>query len=241
MRKTIIIMSLLLLVYVFPVFCSSENKPNVTMSFKVYKDYDTQAAWNFQIFFSGYEEGVSVNDVIPNVPSSSNSYTITSYQSFTDINVNSNLSHPQLGFGLWIKNLFNFSIRFTFSKMKMSGTNYTGGYDVRIYKPKYFNNGSRPQYSDTLSDLEELEDWSDVHVTSDGVSCAVDFHDRKYSYNGTDYPRTMASGATFQKEDPQYDNGREGWLYPIAFSFSGYTYEESGNYSATIKVEVISN
>ena len=238
MRKAIIATLILLLVFVSSVFCDV-----TTLNFMFHRDIGGSNV-DFKMSFTGYYTGQSADKMYSSYAKRSNS---TSELSFGD----SNLSTPVLGFAVWIKNTFNFSLKFSFSRMQMvkNAVTYYGNYAAKVYQPIFFNtNDDKKTYSESCSNLNESSDDNHGVVTvlatsPDGGSITVNFNDRKCTTTG-DNPITTKTwpynGSAFNDGDPGYDKGREGWLYPIAFNFM-LGYPEKGTYSATIKVEVISN
>ena len=235
MKKALIAITLLLLVFMSSVFCDDPPAlDSVTIGFKVYKYSETQDAYDLQLYFTDYS-GSNAHEV---VKQASKSQTVIS--DYTSLR----LDAPLLGFAIWTKNVYNFGLRFKFTMMVNGTKTAYGGYSVRIYKPLFFN--TNKSISDSLSNLNQFDEskgLSAISVNSrSGVSCLVDFNDRSYTSNNITYQPGSDKGATFHQADTSFfDNGREGWLYPIAFSFSGYRYTELGDYTATITVEVISN
>ena len=239
---------ILLAILVLVLFVSTAYAENggVTLGFLVRKEYETQQSWNIEVFFTPYEENQRADRVV----------LLTERHAYTEseISFDEDLGTPQLGFAVWTKNFYNLGLRFKFSLMVNTEDNdVVGGYRVRIYKPKYYNvNNDRAAKSTYLTDLETLTGWDDLVVNTNTVdskmtvSCLVDFNDRNYTdpENGSFVKTGPFTGPTFKnitgEKGVYFDNGREGWLYPIAFNFSGFDYAE-GDYSATITVEVISN
>lgn len=231
-KKALIITVLLLLIVLSSAFCE------VSIGFKIHREGTHK--WMFESKFTLYDTSKTANDIYAN------------YRTNTATNLNfleSTLDIPTIGLGLWIKGIFQFSLKFSFSRMQMvqSNVTYYGGYDVEIYKPVYFNtNPGKTQYSESCDKLDEFSNNAGrvtvSPVSSSDASIIVDFNDRIYSKQDTPTSKVAPySGSTFETNDPQYDTLREGWLYPIAFSFSNHSYEMEGTYTATIRVEVISN
>ena len=236
MRKAIIATLILLLIFVSSVFC------DVSIGFKLHKEKNSQNAYDFKSSFTSYDTSKTANDIYANYYKKGNA---ASNLSFLD----STLDVPTLGFGTWTKSLFFFSLKFSFSRMQMvqSGVTYYGGYDVEIYMPVFFNtNPNKVQYSESCDKLDEFPNNAGrVTVSSgssDGAFIIIDFNNRVYKKQDPPTSKVAPySGSSFATNDPQYDNLREGWLYPIAFSFSNHSYQMEGTYTATIRVEVISN
>ena len=234
MRKAIIATLILLLVFVSSVFC------DVSIGFKLHKEQGSQNAYDFQSSFTSYDTNKTANDIYKNYQKKT-----ASNLSFQD----STLEVPTIGYGTWTKSIFFFSLKFSFSRMQMTKNNvtYYGGYDVEIYMPVFFNtNPNKVQYSESCDKLDEFSNNTGcVTVSSDssnGASIIIDFNEREYKKQDPPTSKVAPySGSTFASSDPQYDTLREGWLYPIAFRFSNHNYEMEGTYTATIRVEVISN
>lgn len=237
MKKALSLTVLLLLIIVSSAFCETD----ATFGFKFKTEYETQNSFNIRFFFveiGNYSEGMMVNTIIPG--GNANTATTPANPTVLDYG-SSSLDVPQLGFAIWTKNVYNFALRFRFSRMVSTDGTGFGGYSVRIFKPKYFNtNNDKVSYSDTLDNLEPVSNVSVDYSSENGAMASVDFNNRSYPGKAGDY----YSFATFSKKnnnDPQFDNGREGWLYPMSFNFTGSDFTESGDYTATISVEVISN
>ncbi len=233
-KKALIITVLLLLIVLPCAFCD----PDATFGFKVRREYEEQSAHNIRFFFveiGTYSEGTKVNTIIPGGDASR--ATTPANPTLLDYGTSS-LEVPQLGFAIWTKNVYNFTLRFRFSRMVSTDGTGFGGYTVRIFRPKYFNtNNDKVSYSDTLDNLETACTVSVEYDSENGVSALVSINNRSYSGKAGDY----YSFATFVHGEDPFDRGREGWLYPMAFNFTGSEYTESGDYTATITVEVISN
>lgn len=248
MKKALIAMTLLLLFFMSSVFCDDPPAPqpepedSFQIGFKVHKTTEGQSSWQFRMFFVELGDYESIktqkaNLLIPGGDANNKNVAKTPSVATTIDFSSANLDKPQIALAVWTKNVYNFALRFKFTMMVNGARTAYGGYSVRIYKPKFFNtNSNKATYSDTLLGL--VSACSDINVNSlSGVSGTVDFNNR--SYPGKQ--ESSFSGATFGSSDAQYDNGREGWLYPIAFRFNNYRYQEVGDYTATITVEVISN
>ena len=228
-----VIITFILFVLIIPYSFCDDVLPGTSIGFKIFKVAEIQSDWKLDVFFAKYNDeqdaGQRADLVVANT-------TMHKY-SATDMDFNLDLSTPQLGLCIWTKNIYDFGIKLSFSMMVNEDKSSYAGYDARIFRPVYYNTNftgkaSLMDYSQTLSNFTEL---ATVYVNSrSGVSCSVDFNDR--SYPG----KTISSGPTFKGGDPQYDNGREGWFYPISFEFRNYDYT-TGDYTATIVVEVISN
>ena len=233
-KKALILTVLLLLIIVSSAFCDTD----ATFGFKVKREYEEQNAFNIRFFFAeigNYSEGMMVNTIIPG--GNANTATTPANPTVLDYG-SSSLDVPQLGFVIWTKNIYNFALRFRFSRMVSTDGTGFGGYTVRIFRPKYFNtNNNKVSYSDTLDNLEPVSDISVEYSSENGAMASVDFNNRSYSGKAGDY----YSFSTFVYGDSPFDNGREGWLYPMSFNFTGSDFTESGDYTATISVEVISN
>jgi hypothetical protein len=233
-KKALILTILLLLIFVSSAFCE------VSIGFKLHKDSGAQN-YDFKSSFTSYDTSKTANDIYKNYPKGNSASEL----SFSD----STLDAPTIGFGTWTKSLFLFSLKFSFSRMQMVKNNvtYFGGYDVKIYMPVFFNtNPGLTQYSESCDKLDEFPNNAGcVTVSPESSSDAtiiINFNDREYKKQDPPTSKVAPySGSTFASSDPQFDNYREGWLYPIAFRFSNHSYEMEGTYTATIRVEVISN
>ena len=233
-KKALIITVLLLLIIVPSAFCE------VSIGFKLHKEPESQN-YDFKSSFTSYDTNKTANDIYANYKKGN----AASNLSFQD----STLEVPTIGYGTWTKSIFFFSLKFSFSRMQMVKNNvtYYGGYDVEIYKPVYFNtNGGKTQYSESCDKLDEFSNNAGRATvspeSSSDATIIIDFNDREYKKQDTPTSKDAPySGSTFANSDPQFDHYREGWLYPIAFRFSNHSYEMEGTYTATIRVEVISN
>lgn len=138
--------------------------------------------------------------------------------STTNMTAENDGSVPSLAFRVKTRHFYEVGVRLTFLPMINDDKNADPGYKygfygVTIYNPLYWN-----------------DEYLDGYVES-GVLCSFDVDE----VNGVTELVT-----TPERHIPESKDGIDTWLYPMAFDFSSFIDGYNGAYTATIKMEVLS-
>ena len=237
MKKALLTTMLMLFILVASVFCYDvPTDSNVSLGFKIYRQntnnrQDELLLYFFKIDSSEWNQNYNAGDL-----SLDQGHVISDFT----IDTTKGLNTPQVIVAFDTRYVYNFDFWLKFSKMTAPGSLYEGKYTVRIYSRYYYKNfNAKTAGSDSLN----------YPLSSRGVTYT------DYSFDKVENGETVSSEKIEAKiHFPEMsslgidDNGRERWMYVIAFDFAGvtpnancidYLSDYPGNdYSATIKVEV---
>lgn len=216
MKKALIITILLLFVLILPAFC--DPAPNITFGFRVLKDKtngNNNPELKLHFYKIDWETEAGANK---NAGSFANRHS-----DINDMNIDNtkNLSQPQVIVAFETRYIYNFYFWLRFSPMTSDGSDYKGKYDATVYDRIFY---------DTFSERN-----SEMLILTESHTA----HEIEFPEEGPVVPVNLRLKFPAMTEPSVSGNGRERWMYPIAFDFSEYLSSyPAGEYTAAITVEV---
>lgn len=215
MKKALIFTILLLFVLVPSMFC--DPSPNITFGFRVLKD-KTNGNNNPELLLHFY----SVNWETEAGANKNAGQFAKNHSAIHEMNMDNakDLSTPQVIVAFETRYIYSFYFWLTFSPMTAEGSNYKGIYDATVYEKIFYDT-----YTVNNSEMLVLTESHTAHQIEFSSDDPIPVGLR------LEFPAMSSRGSGA--------NGRERWMYPIAFDFSDYLNSyPAGEYTATITVEV---
>ena len=215
MRKAFILMVLLLSVFAPSVFC--DPSPNITFGFKV---LSTQNETNYP------ELKLHFYRVDWETESGANKNAGKFAKGRADIHemtmdYSKNLSQPQVILAFETRFIYSFYFWLKFSPMTSEGSDFKGKYKATVYEKIFYDSISTGN--------SEMLVLTESHTA----------HQIEFPEEDPVAPVNLMLEFPAQTFPERSGNGRERWMYPIAFDFSDYLSSyPAGEYTATITVGV---
>lgn len=217
MKKAYFFAILLLFVLVPSVFCDTSS--NITFGFKVNRD-STNDVNRPELLLHFYrvdwetESGANKNA----------GQFAKNHSAINEMNMDNSkdLEHPQVIVAFETRYIYSFSFWLKFSPMTSEGSDFKGKYKATVYE-KIFYDTYTVGNSEMLV-LTESHTAHPIEFPDEGPVVPVPLR--------LEFPAMSIGG------NPNI-NGRERWMYLVAFDFSDYLSSyPAGEYTATITVEV---